>query len=771
MRIPTLTIGLAVAASVSVAASPAVNPALLTRQWSAWWIAHPDAEPNGYGVFHFRKSFTLDTKPAHFIVHVSADNRYRLFVNGQFAAMGPAQSDLLNWRFETIDIAPYLLPGRNSLAAVVWNGGVGRPMAQISHRTGFILQGDGEAEQGVCSDKSWKVYQDLAYQPVTYKDNDPVLAWNYYVAGALEHFDAARYPWDWKKTSFDDSAWPAAAQIVRGAPFGIESHQRWQLRPRTVPLLPETPRRFARVARSQGVEVPPDFVKGAAPLRVPAHSQAVVLLDHGSLTTGYPLLRMSGGKGSQVRLIYGEALYAAKNMKGNRDDIEGKHIMGVNDVVLPDGGSDRLYQPLWTRNWRWLQLEIETAGDPLTITDIASTQVVYPAERVAIFESDSETLHRIWDAGWRTLALTAQETFISDLSWERMAYIADTKVQSLGWLVLTGDDRLVRLAIEQFDQSRMPFGLTQSRYPANLEQFIPAFSLYWVSMVHDYWMYRDDDAFVEQFLPGISQVLLWFEKHTDATGKSWEPWLSWQYSPIGDALLFALTLQDGAGLFEHFGKKAEAARYRQFATELNERARTLAYDRERGLFRNAAGQAKYSQEVNSLAVLSGAVPAGERRALMERILKDKSVQPAELFFRYYLGRAMRKEGLGDLYIENLRPWEDMIRVGMQTFGEQMANPRSDCHPWATSPVFELLSTVAGIEPASPGFRTVRIEPAMGSLRRVHARMPHPLGPIEVWLDRDGDRLQARLALPPGLNGVFSWRGRSRPIHDSMELSF
>lgn len=142
-----------------------------------------------------------------------------------------------------------------------------------------------------------------------------------------------------------------------------------------------------------------------------------------------------------------------------------------------------------------------------------------------------------------------------------------------------------------------------------------------------------------------------------------------------------------------------------------------------------------------------------------------------MFFRYYLGRALKQAGLGDRYIETLGPWLDMLRSGMQTFGEQMQEPRSDCHPWSTSPVFELLSTVAGIEPASPGFRTLRIQPAMGALRHVHARMPHPLGPIEVWLDRDGEHLRAHVSLPAGLTGVFRWNGQEKPIQGAGDLSF
>jgi hypothetical protein len=50
-------------------------------------------------------------------------------------------------------------------------------------------------------------------------------------------------------------------------------------------------------------------------------------------------------------------------------------------------------------------------------------------------------------------------------------------------------------------------------------------------------------------------------------------------------------------------------------------------------------------------------------------------------------------------------------------------------------------------------------------------MPHSLGPIEVWLDRSGDGLSARVSLPPGLAGTFVWKGKEQPIRVTTELKF
>ena len=102
--------------------------------------------------------------------------------------------------------------------------------------------------------------------------------------------------------------------------------------------------------------------------------------------------------------------------------------------------------------------------------------------------------------------------------WEQLQYIGDTRVQSLISLYVAGDDRLMRQAIEHFDWSRIPEGLTTSRYPSALTQIIPPFSLIYVAMVHDYFLHRDDAAFVRARLAGVRGILDWYARHVDNTG-------------------------------------------------------------------------------------------------------------------------------------------------------------------------------------------------------------------------------------------------------------
>ena len=146
---------------------------------------------------------------------------------------------------------------------------------------------------------------------------------------------------------------------------------------------------------------------------------------------------------------------------------------------------------------------------------------------------------------------------------------------------------------------------------------------------------------------------------------------------------------------------------------------------------------------------------------MEKVVSEKGLTQCTFYFRFYLVRALKKVGLGDRYIEMLQPWRDMLKIGLTTFAENPEPTRSDCHAWSASPNYDLLATVCGIESAEPGFKSIKIEPHLGSLTWVEGKMPHPFGDIEVRLERNGKSgVKGSITLPKGLSGKFIWNGKS-----------
>ena len=142
---------------------------------------------------------------------------------------------------------------------------------------------------------------------------------------------------------------------------------------------------------------------------------------------------------------------------------------------------------------------------------------------------------------------------------------------------------------------------------------------------------------------------------------------------------------------------------------------------------------------------------------MRKVLEQKDLIQATVYFRFYLFRALQKTGMGDEYLNHIEPWNIMLDLGLTTFAEREFDMRSDCHAWSASPCFDLLHTVTGIYPAEPGFKSVVIEPNPGKLNFIKTTMPHPLGDIKVDLIRKGKTgISGSVALPDNLTGVFIW---------------
>ncbi|MGN6619229.1 MAG: alpha-L-rhamnosidase-related protein [Ilyomonas sp.] len=765
---------------------------ILNKQWDAYWIAYERQPEHHYGVYHFRKTFSLDAKPSSFIVHVSADNRYKLYVNGQMVSLGPARADIFHWNYETVDIAPYLQNGNNVLASVVWNFGEQKPEAQISFQTGFILQGNSDKEKIVNTNNTWKCMVDSSYSPL-----QPQLVYAYYVAGPGEHINYSLHPENWQSYNYDDASWKAASQIVHGLPKGVfQSDLSWMLVPRPIPQMELKPQRLKSVRKTEGVNnIPSQFPSSKTSFTIPANTHATILLDQGYLTNAYPVLQFSKGKDAKITLGYAEALYVielnkkdwkAQQQKGNRDSIDGKRFVGVKDELIADGKDNRIFSSLSWRTFRYMQLGVETKDEPLTIDDLYSIFTGYPFEMNAKFVADDPVLEKIMQVGWHTARSCAIETYMDCPYYEQLQYVGDTRIQALVSLFNSGDDRLMRQAISQIDHSRMAEGITLSRFPTANAQEIPPFSLWWIGMLHDYWMYRDDKNFVQQFLPGERQVLQFFSKYQQADGSlknapywefsDWSEGNGWRNGvpPIGEdgtssVLDFQLlwAYQIAAQMEDSLGMKAYAQLYKEQANKLMQTITSKYWDDKKHLFSDTKEKKLFSQHANTLAILTNTVSGTSARQIAEKILKDSSLTQATIYFKYYVNQALAKAGLGDIYLNQLQIWKDNLANGMTTWAEMsdINRSRSDCHAWGASPNIEFFRIVLGIDSDAPGFNKINITPHLGYLKNVSGSMPHPKGTVEADYQTTSSGLKATIVLPKGTSGTLHYKDKSYDLKE------
>lgn len=745
------------------------------RPWNAQWIATPGIAGNEYGVYYFRKSINLTAKPDSFIVHVSADNRYKLYVNGKLVSLGPARGDTYYWNYETVDLAPYLIKGANTVSALVWNESKYSPAGQMSFRTGFILQGASAKEDILNTDSSWKTICDDGHQPIP----------GYFFAaskGELVNMNKT-IKGDWTINNFNDTAWPKANKIADGKLKGMAWGIEWALVPSTLPAREMVYQRLAKLRNATGVKVPATFPQKKTSFTIPPNTTASILLDQTVETNAYITLAFSGGKDAGISLGYAESLYQKGSkgvIKGNRNEIEGKEFVGRIDSLISNGDKDQTYTTLNFRTYRYLRVFVKTKKEALTINDLYGTYTAYPFERSSVFTADEPEIQQMLDIGWRTARLNAWESYTDCPYYEQLQYIGDTRIQAMVSYYNTTDVRLARNAINQIEHSRLPEGVTASCYPSKGVQVIPTFSLWYIGMLHDYWMYRGDDEFIKSKLLAERGVLDFFSKYQQADGSlkdvpywAFVDWAGNLWGEVkgkdGSAAIYDLQLlyayQWAEEMESKLGLKDYANLYHDKAEQLKTTIRKKYWNEDKKLFADTREQTGYSQHANALAILTGIVKDKDMDAVSGRMLSDTSLTQCSVYFKYYLNQALVKAGKGNGYLDWLDIYRKNIAMGLTTWAEysDINTSRSDCHAWGSSPNVEFFRTVLGIDSDAPGFTKVKIEPHLGKLKNASGEIPNPAGNIKVSYKLVNNKWQINIDLPKGISGSFIWNDHTYNI--------
>jgi alpha-L-rhamnosidase len=377
-----------------------------------------------------------------------------------------------------------------------------------------------------------------------------------------------------------------------------------------------------------------------------------------------------------------------------------------------------------------------------------------------------------------------------------MQYIGDTRIQALISYAVAGDDRLARQAIQAFNDSRVPDGLTRSRYPSSVTQMIPTFSLLWIGMLHDFWMYRGDNQFVRAQIAGSRTVMDWFldkQRPDGLIGQiAWWPFVDWGKDfgfgmPPADAdggsspitLQYIEALRYAAELEATFGDPIRVQRYHEAESRAVAAIRKLCWNNSYGLIADTPTQKHYSQHANILGVWLDVIPAEKQKDVLTKILSTSDagftasgpvpdMTKATYYFRFYLARALDHAGLGDRYLDLLQPWRDMVALGLTTWAEQPEPTRSDSHAWSAHPNFDFLTIVAGIRPKTPGFSSVTIQPHLGHLTNVVSAVPTPRGTIEASFKSNATGVDAEITLPANVSGKLVWRGKNVLLHAGLQ---
>ncbi len=751
----------------------------------ARWIspANP-TDPDQPLVAAYRLEISLSEK-ASVRLHLSADERYEFFVNGHFLGMGPERGDPAHWFFESYDVV--LPPGSHRLVARVWSLGDKAPYAQMSLQHGFVLWCEDEALNPLLAtgqaDWQTKILRGYHWHPPDSCAHGT--GWNQTVDGR---------EFDWGHEKGEGELWcstrPGSNRSLISAmlPPMMNEYRRvgTTLHSSTFATRPVGIHAIRKAAVLETEIAQWDhLLRGKGSVSIPPFTKRRILIDLEDYYCARPVLTLSGGAGASVEIHWAEALYENIDPppptcttleahiwpKGHRDEIEGKYFAcpwyrrdGPGDRFIADGGACRIFTTLWWQAGRYLQILVETDFHPLTIQDLHLRETRYPLETGGSFQCSDSRLEALVPLMRRGLQMCAHETFMDCPFYEQLMYVGDTRIELLCTYVISTDERLPRKALKLFDWSRLPSGLTQSRYPARAQQIIPPFALWWIAACHDYALWRGDEDFTRSLLPGVRAVCDHFAGLINEYGLVSAP-DGWNFTdwtqewnlgipPEADtgisgilnwhaALAFRLASEletwfgtpETAALQEHRAKKLASCIHRHF------------WNQQRGLYADDLGHQNWSEHAQCMALLSDLVPESCVERLGQRLMATEALTPTSIYFSHYLFETYRKIGQIDALLKRLELWHALRANGLRTPIESPEPNRSDCHAWGAHPLYHYYASIAGIRPTAPGFTEVEIHPQLGSsLQWLQITLPHPRGTIKLRVDQGISSLE----LPDGV---------------------
>lgn len=741
-------------------------------------------------IVHLRRVVAFDVVPMAVPARIWVDGRYILYVNGNEVWRGPVRSDPRRARYDVVDMAPWLVPGDNVVAVLARHYGratswwMPAPASYTLGAGGIVFEADLGSDRLV-SDRRWRTARGEAWSAVTMPGNVANLP--------LESFDARSYPHRWLDVDFDDSSWSPAFEIT---PFHTGSHG--TMSPPSEPfgaLLPPVRRSVPTGARHRADVVHEMRIRGAEVVADPV-VQILGDQDTDTVDQGDGIVSMTFDLG---RIAAGTVLLDVQDATaGTVIDIAASEHVDAQGRLVPLGQhagfryvcsdqnaqSFETFDPIGTR---YLRASIRT-------TDTVPTLTVHVQDRHrprpdgATFECSDPVLNTIHATGLRTVDLCALDSYVDCPTREQRAWTGDSVVHQMVDLVTNPDWSMARWHPQLATMTRADGMLAMaaaSDFAQDDQMFVPDWSLHWVRSVHNLYRYTGDRDLVADFLPVAERTLRWFETYLARDGLLHEVsgWVLLDWSSVysrgcSSTLngLWARALEDLAEMSAWLGNRAT----QEWALERRRGVKDafdVFWDDERGVYVDhivdGTVRRQAAQHPGAVALAADLVPTDRIDRVVagitdrSRLIRhswvmdsvtvdggstgfvhlttgypdpvwnvDTQMVEAQPFFRYVVHDGLARAGRADLIADLCRDWSVFLDRG-ETSWPECWQGGSRCHGWSSTPSRDLIVHVLGIQPGSPGYDTVRVEPALGGLDWARASVPTPHGPITVEARADG----------------------------------
>jgi alpha-L-rhamnosidase len=747
-----------------------------SSQWWARWIG-TSAPPSkrDESVLYLRGSLPLQLEVVWARAYVSALGWYRLFVNGEDLT---GNTLVPRWtpydkivEYQVYDVTRHLRVGGNVVAMAIGNGrfrgrlGLSNRRMVYGDRLAGLVQLEVKLADGsrsrFCTDETWFAGSGRITR------SDPMFG---------EHVDFRIDDHNWLRAPEP----PARFAPARTVSFGSRE------------LVAEEVERVCEIGRLR-----------SSVWRSPKGKQIV---DFGQNFAGVARVRLSGREGGRVRLTFSELLTADGELDTTYNRVGRRKVWYQRDEVILNG-TDVWFQPWFTiHGFRYI--EVDGLERELRPEDVEGIVLSSALDQAGSFHSSDSRLDRLHKNALWSLRSNFVDTPTDCPSRERSGWTGDIQVFAPTAMTMVDAQAYLRRYLRNVAIEQLPDGKVPPLVPSEASQSsggMPIFerwsasSVGWgdVALMLPWALYRyyGDKAILEQQYQSMRKWVdhlarqarrrgrgRWFsrslgdlEQYIVANGYHRGEWLRPGEGLIRDQLksilipsavvataYFANSSRILAKIAELLGRRDDALRYAGQADKVAAAWRA-AFVRADGRI----GEDKQDDYVRALA-LDLLLPQQERSAL-DRLVE--LVEEAD----HHLGTGflstpmllpvLADNGLSDvafrLLLQTTAPsWLYQVERGATTMWEtweghdRKGNGRGSHNHYALGAVVGWCQEgLAGLSPAEPGYRRLRIAPVIGGgLTSVAASVETPFGTAASSWKLEGGYVSLTVTVPPGSIG-------------------
>lgn len=711
--------------------------------WQGAWISdsrdiHQKAAP------YFRYAFKAGKKIKSARAYIAAAGLYELFLNGN--RIGNHRLDPMYTRFDrrnlyvSHDVTAAIQNGENVIGVLLGNGWYNHQSTAVWYfheapwrsRPAFCLDlrityTDGSIET-ISSNKSWKTQ----FSPVVFN--------SIYTA---EHYDARNELPGWNQPGYADSSWKPV--LLRSAP--------------------------SQQVITQALH-PIRQVDSLKPVQLKKFSDSNYVFDLGRNIAGISELRVSGPRGTIIRLKHGERLYPNGHVDLSNIDVHYRPTDDQDpfqtDIYTLKGTGVEVFAPRF--NYKGFQYVELNSSLPLEITQSSLSAYFMHSDVPAIgsIKSDNSTINKIWAA--------TNNSYLANL----FGYPTDCpQREKNGW---TGDAHIaVETGLYNFDgitiyekwmadhrDEQQPNGVLPSIIPTDGWGYEWGNGPDWTSTIAlipwNLYLFYGDTQTLSRCYDNIKRYV----DHIEALYPSgitswglgdWVPVKSQTPVPFTSTAYYYTDVSILAAAAGILGKAADNQKYGKLANTIKQAFHQHFYNAQTGLYGSGL------QTELSVALHWGLVPDSLRNTvaanLAKRVKADGTQLDVGLLGTKAILNALSDNGYGEL------AWKLASRKEFPGWGWWMENGATTLYEnWpinASSDISMnhimfgeigawLFKGPGGIrpDPAAPGFRHIRLTPLLlDSVDRFEARHQSPFGWIESGWHRTNGVLQYEALIPPG----------------------